>query len=48
MTDSSLKHHIATEKKNGISAKEMAEMLTHVVFYDGLPKGWARTADALQ
>lgn len=39
--DSSLQTHIAKAKDNGVSAKEMAELLTHVAFYAGWPKAWA-------
>lgn len=41
MTDSSLKYHLQTAKKNGISRTEIAEMLTHIGFYAGWPKAWA-------
>ncbi len=39
--DSSLKYHIANAKKHGVSAKEMAEIITHVAFYAGWPNAWA-------
>lgn len=39
--DSSLKHHIAKAKSNGVTAEEMAEILTHAAFYAGWPKAWA-------
>lgn len=39
--DSSLKHHIAKAKENGVTGKEMAEILTHAAFYAGWPKAWA-------
>ena len=39
--DSSLQTHIAKAKDNGVSAEEMAELLTHVAFYAGWPKAWA-------
>ena len=41
ITDSSLKVHITNAKKHGISAEEMAEMLTHAAFYAGWPNAWA-------
>lgn len=41
MTDSSLSYHIENAKKNGVTAKEMAEALTHMAFYAGWPKAWA-------
>lgn len=39
--DSSLKVHITNAKKYGISAEEMAEILTHAAFYAGWPNAWA-------
>lgn len=39
--DSSLKHHIQRAKDNGVTAEEMAEVLTHAAFYAGWPKAWA-------
>lgn len=39
--DSSLEHHIARAKANGVAAEEMAEVLTHAAFYAGWPKAWA-------
>lgn len=41
ITDSSLKYHLATARKNGISQEEMAEILTHIAFYAGWPNAWA-------
>ena len=41
ITDSSLKYHISNAKKNGVSQKEMAAVITHVAFYAGWPKAWA-------
>jgi len=41
ITDSSLKYHIENAKKNGVSQKEMAAIITHVAFYAGWPKAWA-------
>lgn len=41
MADSSFEHHVATAKKNGITAREMAAILTHVAFYAGWPNAWA-------
>lgn len=35
ITDSSLKFHLQNAKKNGVSKKEMAAMITHVAFYAG-------------
>lgn len=37
ITDSSLKYHLMTAKKNGVSKSEMAEILTHLSFYAGWP-----------
>lgn len=39
--DSSLKFHISNAKKHGVTAQEMAEILTHAAFYAGWPKAWA-------
>ncbi|MGN0554074.1 MAG: carboxymuconolactone decarboxylase family protein [Oscillospiraceae bacterium] len=41
MLDSSFKFHLESAKKNGISAEEMAEIITHAAFYAGWPKAWA-------
>lgn len=39
--DSSLGYHIGNAKNHGVSAEEMAEILTHAAFYAGWPKAWA-------
>ncbi len=39
--DSSLKSHLETAKKNGITKTEMVEMITHLAFYCGWPNAWA-------
>ncbi len=41
ITDSSLKYHLMTAKKNGVSKSEMVEILTHLAFYAGWPNAWA-------
>lgn len=41
ITDSSLKYHIENAKKNGVTQKEMAAVITHTAFYAGWPKAWA-------
>lgn len=41
VTDSSLKYHLENAKNNGVTAKEIAAVITHVAFYAGLPKAWA-------
>ena len=41
VTDSSLKFHLENAKKNGVTAKEIAAVITHVAFYAGWPKAWA-------
>lgn len=38
--DSSLRHHIANAKINGVTAEEMAEVITHAAFYAGWPNAW--------
>ena len=39
--DSSRKVHILNAKNHGVTAEEMAEILTHAAFYAGWPKAWA-------
>lgn len=39
--DSSLQYHIRNAKNHGVTAEEMAEILTHAAFYAGWPKAWA-------
>ena len=39
--DGSLQGHIQRARANGVSAEEMAEVLTHAAFYAGWPKAWA-------
>ncbi len=39
--DQSLDGHLQTGKANGITKAEMVEMVTHLAFYTGWPKGWA-------
>ena len=41
ITDSSLKFHLESAKKNGITRTEAAEIITHIAFYAGWPKAWA-------
>ena len=41
VTDSSLKYHLENAKNNGVTAKEIAAVITHVAFYSGWPKAWA-------
>ena len=41
ITDSSLKFHLQSAKKNGITRTEIAEIITHIGFYAGWPKAWA-------
>lgn len=41
ITDSSLRYHIENAKKNGVTEKEMATIITHIAFYAGWPKAWA-------
>ena len=35
LTDSSFRYHLENAKKNGVTAEEMAEILTHAAFYAG-------------
>ncbi|MBQ7249320.1 MAG: carboxymuconolactone decarboxylase family protein, partial [Deltaproteobacteria bacterium] len=39
--DSSLKYHIESAKKNGVTREEMVEVITQLGFYAGWPKAWA-------
>ena len=39
--DTSLKYHLENAKNNGVTAKEIAAVITHVAFYAGWPKAWA-------
>lgn len=41
VVDSSLKYHIETAKKHGVSKDEMVETITQLGFYAGWPKAWA-------
>ena len=41
ITDNSFRYHLESAKKNGITASEMAEIITHAAFYVGWPKAWA-------
>jgi 4-carboxymuconolactone decarboxylase len=36
-----LKYHLANAKNNGVTAEEMAEVITHAAFYAGWPNAWA-------
>lgn len=40
IVDSSLKYHLTTARKNGVTKSEMAEILTHIAFYAGWPNAW--------
>ena len=41
IVDSSLKYHLESARRNGVTAAEMAEILTHAAFYAGWPNAWA-------
>ena len=41
LTDSSFRYHLENAKKNGVTAEEMAEILTHAAFYAGWSKAGA-------
>ena len=41
LIDSSFAYHLQTAKKNGVTKREMAAILTHVAFYAGWPNAWA-------
>lgn len=48
LVDSSLQHHMATARHNGVTKNEMAQLLTHVAFYAGWPNAWAAFRVALE
>ena len=41
LVDTSFKYHIISAKNNGVTADEIAEIITHPAFYAGWPKAWA-------
>ena len=41
LVDSSLKYHLQTAKKNGVTKREIAAIITHAAFYAGWPVAWA-------
>lgn len=41
LVDTSFKYHIISAKNNGVTADEIAEIITHTAFYAGWPKAWA-------
>ena len=41
IVDSSLKYHLMSARRNGVTQEEMAELLTHIAFYAGWPNAWA-------
>lgn len=41
LVDDSLKYHLETAKKNGVTQKEIAAIITHAAFYIGWPVAWA-------
>ena len=41
ITDTSLKFHLINAKNNGVSQKEISQIITHIAFYAGWPKAWA-------
>ena len=48
LVDSSVRYHLETARKNGITRTEIAEILTHAAFYAGWPKAWAAFRMALE
>lgn len=38
--DESLRYHLVTARKNGVSISDIANILTHLAFYAGWPKAW--------
>ena len=45
ITDSSLIYHLQNAKAHGVTKEEIADVLTHIAFYVGWPKGWAEAAE---
>ena len=41
LTDESIRYHLLSAKKNGITKEEIAEIAKHAAFYCGWPKAWA-------
>lgn len=41
LTDESIRYHLLSAKKNGITKEEIAEIATHAAFYCGWSKAWA-------
>ncbi len=41
LADSSLRYHLITAKKNGVTKEEIAGIITHAAFYAGWPVAWA-------
>lgn len=41
LADSSLKYHLQTAKKNGVTRAEIAAVITQAAFYAGWPMAWA-------
>lgn len=41
LTDESIRYHLLSAKKNGITKEEIAEIATHAAFYCGWTKAWA-------
>ncbi|MGN0811968.1 MAG: carboxymuconolactone decarboxylase family protein [Candidatus Coproplasma sp.] len=41
ITDNSIVFHLRKAKENGITKKEISEVITHLAFYVGWPKAWA-------
>ncbi len=48
LIDSSFEHHLAFAKENGVTKKEIADIITHVAFYAGWPNAWAAFRKALE
>ena len=41
ITDDSIRYHLETARRNGITKAEIAEVITHAAFYMGWPRAWA-------
>lgn len=46
--DQSMDGHIERAKKNGVTKQEMTDLVTHLAFYLGWPKGWSMFAKIME
>lgn len=48
ITDQSLRGHLQKAKENGVTRKEIVEVVTQLAFYTGWPKAWSVFAQLLE